>query len=68
MTRIFPRVLVITLLILAFIVPIANADTIIIGSNSNGSRHPFGMDLTSADATFPDFITLTKQHRSLRQS
>jgi hypothetical protein len=56
MNRISRLVVVTTLVILAFVVPVANADTVIIGSNSNGSRYPFGMDPTSASAAFPDFV------------
>lgn len=42
-------------IILAFLVPVAKADTVVIGSNADGSRYPFGMDPTSASPTFPDF-------------
>ena len=57
MNRISRLVLLATLVILAFVVvPVANADTVVIGSNDNGSRYPFGMDPSSASAMFPDFV------------
>jgi hypothetical protein len=55
MNRISRLVFVFTLVVLGFLVPVAKADTVIIGSNSNASRYPFGMDPSSASPAFPDF-------------
>jgi len=56
MNRIPRLVLITALLMLGFLVPIAKGDTVVIGSNSNGSRYPFGMDPSSASSSFPDFV------------
>lgn len=55
MNRIPRLVLIATLAVLGFLVPVVKADTVVIGSNNNGSRYPFGMDPSSASSSFPDF-------------
>jgi hypothetical protein len=56
MTRISRLVLVATFVLLGFLVPAVKADTVVIGSNSSGSRYPFGMDPSAATPSFPDFV------------
>lgn len=56
MTRLSRLVLVATFVLLGFLVPAVKADTVVIGSNSSGSRYPFGMDPAAASPSFPDFV------------
>jgi hypothetical protein len=57
MNRIPRLVLVALLLTLGYLVPVAKADTVVIGSNSSASKYPFGMDPASASSGAPDFGT-----------
>lgn len=45
-----------TLILLSLAAPVANADTLIIGTNENLSRYPFGSDPGNASSSFPDFV------------
>lgn len=55
MKRIPRLVLIASLIIFGLLVPVAKADTVVIGSNSSGSRYPFGLDPSAASSSFPDY-------------